>query len=275
MIPDNIGVMRLVACVATLLCLVTPLRAFDTPGHDVIEAAAYKWMLTMPRGSFPELPNESGKSILDTLISCGLLHRPEGYNDPHTELGLRDRLPIVGSGDPDLIFQRQFSANGQQFHFMATPEDVYNSVDTEHEPRPEFPRDLLEKAYPRCIRFLSGLTAEVLWGDREEIANAERGVYSVLHSIVDSYSNAHASRTDDLRQIRYVKGWDVTGVIVNIVYPSGWRWMGPDAQHRFSEPDDADYLRTDTMIVDMHGNAIQPIELRDDPYSIPAECLTR
>ncbi len=122
---------RLILAAVFLILNCLPLAAHTTRGHNVIEAAAYKNLLKKNKGDIPRFPDYSGKEILEYLIAQRILRTPPCYpvsrqldpaclNYMHQD-SLR-WLPVIGSGDMDAIMYRQFSENGQNFHFMATPD---------------------------------------------------------------------------------------------------------------------------------------------------------
>src|SRR5687767_13296261 len=68
-----------------LLSATHPAFAFETPGHDVLEAAAYRYLLNLKqvdgldkRITMPV----SGKDVLDYLIYRGVLAIPPCYESP-------------------------------------------------------------------------------------------------------------------------------------------------------------------------------------------------
>src|SRR5262245_49546162 len=93
--------------------LVTTLQArraaaFELDGHEIIEATAYKRLLSMD-----VVPGTavSGRLLLATLIVDGVLHQPPCFDLAHARglCGPGPRLelplaywPVLGSGAPDL-----------------------------------------------------------------------------------------------------------------------------------------------------------------------------
>jgi hypothetical protein len=221
-----------------LLCSL-PSNAHTTRGHNVIEAAAYKQLLKRPRGDIPGYPQYSGKEVIQYLIAEHVLRVPpcypvDGHIDPAClEYNHQDSLvwlPTIGSGDMDAIFYRQFSENGQNFHFMATPDDVF--LDATVDERTRVPVGLSERAYPRAVRSMSGTFYEILF-NREEAKENYRDIYSLIHTIGDSYSEAHAQRDPAGWTIDYLKPWQATAWEPYLFYWSGWKYFFGDTHHGF------------------------------------------
>ena len=173
--------------------------AHDSWGHKVIEAAAYKHLLSIKQ--IPELGNVSGRDVMATLVQYGILDPPVGdettkdlyhslFPRDSSSYTLLDFLPQLKSGGPDVLIDRQFADNGQLFHFMAFLNDIDRKDSTA---LPLLCPDLLVKAYPRCLRFLTGLTYQILL-DRLDSKARREGIYELVHSIADSYSGAHVER---------------------------------------------------------------------------------
>lgn len=178
------------------LCLLAQSYAHshDSWGHKVIEAAAYKHLLNTKQ--IPELGNVSGRDVIVTLVHYGILGPPTGddttkdlyhslFPKDSSSYTLLDFLPQLKSGGPDVLIDRQFADNGQLFHFMAFLHDI-DRRDSSALPFP----DLLLKAYPRCLRFLTGLTYQILL-DRLDSKARRESIYELVHSIAGSYSGAH------------------------------------------------------------------------------------
>jgi hypothetical protein len=246
---------RLPLVVSSLLLLCHSFSsAHTTRGHNVIEAAAYKALLKKPKGEIPGYPQYTGKEVLQYLIAQHILRVPpcypvDGHMDPDClEYEHEDSLvwlPIIGSGDMDAIFYRQFSENGQNFHFMATPDDVF--LDTRVDEHTHVPVGLSQRAYPRSIKAMSGTFYDVLFS-RFEARENYRNIYSLIHTIGDSYSEAHAQRDPTDWSIDYLKPWQATAWEPYLFYWSGWQYFFGDSHHGFPTDDrDKQYFNADSV----------------------------
>lgn len=211
-----------------------------TRGHNVLEAQAYKSLLKKGRGEIPKAPEYSGKEILDYLISMRILRVPPCYPHPgrkdfcnsYTEADSLEWLPVVGSGDMDAIMYRQFSKNGQYFHFMASPGAIYRNPGVD--PRTGAPHGLTEEAYPIAIRFITGMYYEIL--EQSDVSKKfYRDIYSLIHTVGDSYSGAHVERDTITWTVKYLKPWQATAWQPYLVYWSGWPYFVSDKIHWFPE----------------------------------------
>lgn len=227
--------------------------AHTTRGHNVVEAAAYKSLLKKGKGQIAKAPDYSGKEILDYLIGMRVLRVPPCYPHPgqkefcktYTESDSLEWLPVVGSGDMDAIMYRQFSKNGQYFHFMASPGAIYRNPEVD--PRTDAPRGLSEEAYPIAVRFITGMFYEIL--ERSDVSKKYyRDIYSLIHTIGDSYSGAHAERDTTDWSIMYLKPWQATAWQPYLFYWSGWPYFASDKIHWFPEDNrDKMYMKTDVV----------------------------
>ena len=135
--------------------------AFDSKGHVVIEALAYRTLIEGYAGQ-PARPD-----VLRDLFNDGDLapplcfgwgdHPPGFCADATTTNPLLD-WPKPLTDQPDAAFRRQFSDAGQCFHFMATLEDA-ESPDIEGT---TIPRGLATSALVRCRDFLDNLMRQVV-----------------------------------------------------------------------------------------------------------------
>jgi hypothetical protein len=245
--------------------------AHTTRGHNVIEAAAYKNLLKKQRGEIPHLPGLSGKEVIDFLIAHRILRVPPCYpqsdrkGDCETEDDSLKWLPVIGSGDMDAVFYRQFSKNGQFFHFMASPGALTRNPDVD--PRTNAPRGLTEEAYPLAIRFITGMYYEIL--EQDDISKKYyRDIYSLIHTVGDSYSEAHAQRDTVTWAIKYLKPWQATAWEPFLIFWSGWPYYFSDDIHWFPEDvRDKLYLRSDVVPQD-------EVEFYEkSPYLVPRSFL--
>ena len=250
---NDVRFMLVVIVLSILVC--SPARGHTTRGHNVIEAAAYKNLLKKQRGDIPHLPSMSGKEVIDLLVAQRILRVPPCYPQPDgnpdcnmTETDSLGWLPVIGSGDMDAIFYRQFSKNGQYFHFMASPGALYRNP--EIDPRTNAPRGLTEEAYPLAIRFLTGMYFEILERS-DESKKYYRDLYSLIHTVGDSFSEAHADRDTVTWAIKLLKPWQATAWEPFLIYWSGWPYYFSDLIHWFPEdPRDKMYYREDLVPAD-------------------------
>lgn len=208
------------SCINTIICTVivgivatTQTYCFETPGHDVIEACAYRYLLESTTANRKPLLDTfgvtvSGKEVLDYLIAKGILEKPKCYgsntgdcSDPNNGNAV-DWLPVLGSGDEDLIMSRQFSGTGQQTHFMATGWDVLD--DPTIDPLIDAPANLFYRAYPRVLRYIEDNIILITSKDAL-LSNKKRAMYSIMHAIGDSYSDGHVVRDTSTWEIYYLK----------------------------------------------------------------------
>ena len=126
-----------VAATAALAALAAPAFAFDSKGHNVIEATAYRTLVEGYDGQPPR------PGVLRDLINDGALDAPWCFGRGDSPPGdCRDApaenpllcWPQPETDRPDAFFRRQFSDSGQCFHYMGTLTDSLS------EPLPGTPR---------------------------------------------------------------------------------------------------------------------------------------
>ncbi len=251
--------------VALSLSLLTPACAcaFSYVGHEIIEANAYMRILRNESPALRMVPGVAGKHILDTLIAVGVLTAPDCWVNNadcrlHPDDPLRS-LPVLRSGDQDFLMAQQFSGRAQSFHFMARSADVYDR-DSELAGL-HAPVDLLDSAYPRCLRYLTGIFDSMCDGPHV-CCEEQHHVYVLMHSIGDSYSAAHVERDTETWDIEYIKPWQARAWLPYLVFWSGWKYFFTNTHHHFGkeERDDlyADCPRTNDV----------------SPYSVGWSCLS-
>jgi hypothetical protein len=240
--------------------------AFGLDGHEIIEAAAYKRLLS---ANVVPGTSVSGRTLLATLIADGVLYQPPCFNlDPSRGCRFGGRLdapigfwPVVGSGALDLIIDRQLGQQGQCQHFMAETKDALTPVD----PRLGVPTDLVTTAYTRCVLAAGTAFDRILRIPR--LANWRLGgAYALMHGIQDAFSAAHAKRDDD-GKIIHLLSWTL------IDWPSYFRHgrfsFPPAVHHRITDDRDADFLRADA-----RTDAGARCDELPSPYAVPESCLT-
>lgn len=215
-----------------------PLRsahAFTLDGHNIIESIAYT---TMQSQDF-EVHGEDlkGIEILNHLIVEGYLKSPAAS-------GAMQGSPYLGSGRADLIFSRQFSSNGQCFHFMAQTDDSFSE-------RGEFdvPVNYSGEAVQRCISLITTLTQEI-FQEKSQGGGNYQNVYAVIHMVADSYSDAHSSRTG--QGIQYLRPWRLTTFFpyiykqVYLLQPSVWWDFANNHHAAFVEGRDDQFVTSES-----------------------------
>lgn len=257
---------------AAVFFLTTPLTtwAHTTRGHNVLEASAYKSLLKKKKGEIARFPDYSGKDILDYLIARRILRIPpcypvlnavDGSCVHYDGVDSLKWLPLIGSGDMDAIMFRQFSKNGQNFHFMATPGDIYRYPD--QDARTGMPRGLSEVAYPRAVRFIGGMFYHIL-ANRDKAKEQYRDIYALIHTIGDSFSNAHVERDTATWGIYYLKPWQASAWQPYLFHWVGWQYFFGESHHVFPDDErDKHYLKPDSV----KAGEIDYYEI--NPYIVP------
>lgn len=252
---------------AVLVLAAAPARAFDLTGHEIIEATAYKRLLAMDQVSGTGV---SGRGLLAALIDqrvllpppCFDLARARGDCDDRARLDLPLGFwPVLGSGTPDLVLDRQLGQRGQCQHFMAQTSDALSPVD----PAVGVPGALATTAYLRCVTIFGSAFDGIL---RDPALAHWRiaGTYVLMHGLEDSFSAAHADR-DEQRRVRYLLSWTL------IDWPRylmrGIRAFPAGTHHAVTDHRDADYLRDGARAPD--GRACKDLH---NAYAVPEACLT-
>jgi hypothetical protein len=265
----RLAVAAAVAAAAAGTLLPRPARAFELLGHDIIEASAYRRILEL--GQVPGT-GVSGRTLLARLMVEGALFVPPCFDrsDPRGDCGPDGRLdlplrfwPHVGSGEADLIINRQINEQGQCQHFMAKTSDGLTAVD----PRLGVPVGLATDAYRRCARLLSTAYEGILRDPR--LANVRLvGMYALMHAVEDSFSAAHTDREQNgAGGIVHLLSWKL------IDWPAYFRrgiWSFPPATvHAVSDARDYRYLREGARAPDG-----RPCDEIFNPYAVPESCLS-
>jgi hypothetical protein len=236
----------------------TQARAFDTKGHAVIEALAYR---TLVEGhGMPARPE-----VLRDLINDGALDAPFCFGradeECHDARGDNPLLfwPQPESDRPDLFFRRQFSDAGQCFHYMGTLRDAVSDP----LPGTSIPRALAMGAIVRCNDLLGLLLRQVVVVGGPAPRRNGFGIYELMHAIEDSFSGAHAERTEDA--IAYLRVWKPIERLAGLPTERA-RTIPPGAYHRWSDHRDKTYV--------LEGAPRRCEELTDQPYEVPYACLS-
>lgn len=244
-----------------------PASAFELDGHEIIEAVAYRRLLALP--VVPDT-GVSGRALLGALIATGVLAEPPCFNrdKPRGECGAEERLdfplqywPVLRSGAPDLVIDRQLGQQGQCQHFMANTADALAPVGAGS----GVPSALSKNAYHRCI-VIAGSVFDGILRDPQLAEWRIAGTYALMHAIQDSFSAAHANRDPQLK-IAHLLSWKL------IDWPGYWRHGRADfpaaTHHAITDHRDSDYLQWDARAPD--GRACRDFH---NPYAVPEACLT-
>lgn len=256
---------------APLLLLAREAAAFSVAGHEIIEATAYRRLLARQNIDDGKLGKVSGLDAARYLIRYGVLQKPPCF-EPTSEREAKDcaernrEYPaggwfVVGSGAPDLMTSRQFSTNGQCFHFMSSSAEVW---DSEPDPRLGVPRGLAHEAYQRCTRALGSVLADIV--SKPEHSNRRyRGYYALVHAVTDSFSAAHVER-DERGNVLFLKPWSLRAVIPYALPTrwNAWKYFGSHVHHGPTDERDSDFL--------VDSEACK--DLARHPYAVPESCLT-
>jgi hypothetical protein len=268
--------------VALLVALwAAPAGAFELPGHEIIEATAYKRLLAMPAvpvavaGGGAGAQTVSGRLLLARLIASGVLLPPPcfGASAGDDGCGPADRLalplgfwPLLGSGTPDLVLDRQLGQRGQCQHFMARTADGMSADGQSGDGRPrDVPADLAIAAYARCVR-VAGAVFDGILRDPNRAQWRLVGTYALMHGIEDSFSAAHVNRDAQLR-ILHLLSWKL--IDWPIYFRHGLGRFPAATHHGVSDDRDKDYLLWKARAPDG-----RPCASLHHPYAVPEECLT-
>ncbi len=179
------------------MCIGVNQLAFShvSEGHERIEKEAYKLLKAqLSSGNLPD-----GLEIFNFLVQHGIIKNDDNANSAY----------------PDLDLGRQFLSDRQIFHFMADNRYVvealrkFESLETQKQ-------YVLQKALPDGLNMIYTLFREVV--DNPEAANkAGRGIYVLMHAIMDSYSREHTIRTTNTFELETIKSWQLS----RLYWPKG------------------------------------------------------
>jgi len=242
--------------------LAGPALAFDSKGHNVIEALAYRTLVEGHAG-VPARPE-----VLRDLINDGALDTPWCFGRGHPPTGeclnaLSDNpllfWPEAETARPDAFFRRQFSDSGQCFHYMATLADSL----TEMLPGTSVPRGLATSAVVRCNDLLDTLMRQVVLEGGPGTRRGGFGLYELMHAIEDSFSFAHGERTPE--GIDHLRVWRPLERIAGL--SSSQTKKIPDAVfHEWGDHRDTTYV--------VEGGEAACEKRTSQPYDVPYECLS-
>ncbi len=259
----------LAAAAASLFVLLAPAAsAFDSKGHVVIEALAYRTLIEGHDGRPPQpdvLRNLFDDGDLAPPLCFGWDGHPPGFcADATTTNPLLD-WPRPLTDQPDAAFRRQFSEAGQCFHFMAQLEDA-ESADIEGT---AIPRGLATSALVRCRDFLDNLMRQVVLDGGPGTRKGGYGLYELMHSVEDSFSGSHTQRLSGTREIEELRIWKPLTRLPGLSSEKIAR-IPDSAFHKWNDHRDKTYVVEERVTVD--GRHCK--DLTDYPYSVPYECLS-
>jgi hypothetical protein len=253
---------RLLLAVAVSAALGAPAVAFDSKGHNVIEATAYR-TLVEGHGDQPPRPD-----VLRDLINDGALDAPWCFGRGDVPPGeCRDApaenpllcWPQPETDRPDAFFRRQFSDSGQCFHYMGTLTDSLS----EPLPGTSTPRALATSAVVRCNDLLDGLLRQVVVDGGPGTRRSGFGLYEMMHSVEDSFSGSHTERAGD--KVESLRVWKPIEKIAGI--PTERSKRIPDGVfHTWDDHRDKTYV--------VEGGREACEKRVDHPYDVPYDCLS-
>jgi hypothetical protein len=248
--------------VGVSLLLGPPASAFDSKGHDVIEAMAYR-TLVEGHGNQPPRPD-----VLRDLINDGALDAPwcfgRGEKAPSDCRDAPAENPLLcwprpETDRPDAFFRRQFSDSGQCFHYMGTLTDSLS----EPFPGTSVPRALATSAVVRCNDLLDGLLRQVVVEGGPGTRRSGFGLYELMHAVEDSFSGAHTERRGE--KVDYLRVWKPIEKIAGI--PTERSKRIPDGVfHKWDDHRDKTYVK--------EGGEEACEKRVGHPYDVPYECLS-
>jgi hypothetical protein len=254
-----------IALFAVLLS--APAFAFDSKGHVVIEALAYRTLIEGHDGQPPR------PDVLRDLFNDGDLapplcfgwdgHPPGFCADTKTNPILDWPKPLTDQ--PDAAFRRQFSDAGQCFHFMAKLEDAESS---EIEGA-AIPRALGTAALVRCRDLLDDLLRQVVIDGGPGTRKSGYGLYELMHAVGDSFSGAHTQRRPATEEIEELRIWKPLTHLPGLT-PEKVARIPDSAFHEWDDHRDKTYVVEER--VTAGGRRCK--DLTDYPYTVPYECLS-
>ena len=243
--------------------------AFDSKGHVVIEALAYRSLVEGHDGEPPR------PEVLRDLLNDGALAPPicfgRGAEPPGYCIGAASANPLMDwprprTDQPDAAFRRQFSDAGQCFHFMAPLEDAQ----TEVLPGTSIPRALATASIVRCRDLLDDLLRQIVVDGGPGTRKSAYGLYELMHAIGDSFSGAHSDRQAGTRKIAYLRVWKPLERIARIPTERSEK-IPKDVYHTWNDHRDKEYV-VEHREAPPGGHRCE--ELTDHPYEVPYECLS-
>ncbi len=265
--PRRLRVLAAVAAWA-LAFFCRPAFAFDSKGHVVVEALAYRTLIEGHDGRPPQ------PDVLRDLFNYGDLapplcfgwdgHPPAFCDDAATKNPLLD-WPRPLTDQPDAAFRRQFSDAGQCFHFMAKLDDAA----TEPIPGTTIPRALATSALVRCRDLLDDLLRQVVIEGGPATMHSAYGLYEMMHAVGDSFSGSHTQRRPETLAIEELRVWAPLTHLPGLA-PESTARIPDSAFHKWDDHRDKTYVVEDRVVAG--GKRCK--DLTGEPYAVPFECLS-
>jgi len=264
--PQRTGRAFLLIAAWVAVLLARPATAFDSKGHVVIEALAYRSLIEGRDGE-PARPE-----VLRDLFNDGALVPPlcfgRGESPPAFCADSKSSNPLLDwprplTDQPDAAFRRQFSDAGQCFHFMARLEDA----ESPEIPGTEIPRALATSALVRCRDLLDDLVRQVVLEGGPGTRRGGYGLYELMHAVGDSFSGSHTQRRAD-GEIEELRIWKPLTRLPGLS-PEAVRRIPGSAFHRWDDERDKTYV-----VRERETPQGECEELVDRPYTVPYECLS-
>src|SRR5262249_52837220 len=238
--------MRAVCAAIAAALLAIPLSAFDSKGHIVIEALAYRTLIE-GHGEMKPQPE-----VLRDLFNDGALAPPLCFgwdgHPPRYCVDATSSNPLLEwpkplTDQPDAAFRRQFSDAGQCFHFMAKLEDSESpQIDGT-----DIPRALATSALVRCHDLLDVLLRQVVIDGGPGTRRSGYGLYELMHSIGDSFSGAHSQRRAGTHEIEELRVWKPLTRLPGLTTEAQAR-IPKSAFHGWNDQRDKTYVIEDRVI---------------------------
>jgi hypothetical protein len=269
MSPSRGGPRR--AAVAAVIALAAALLpgsalAFDSKGHVVIEALAYRTIIEGRDGVAPRpevLRDLLNDGALGPPLCFGWGGQPPGYCADEAANPLLE-WPRPLTDQPDAAFRRQFSDAGQCFHFMAKLDDAA----TEKIGDTSVPRALAASALVRCRDLADNLLRQIVIDGGPGTRRSGYGLYELMHAIGDSFSGAHTQRRPGTHEIEELRVWKPLTRLPGLS-TKALAAIPDSAFHTWNDHRDKTYVIEDRVV---QGRRCK--RLTDYPYSVPYECLS-
>lgn len=245
----------------------TEALAFDSKGHDVIEALVYRTLVEGHDG-LPARPE-----VIRDLVNDGALVPPVCYGAVEEQSAECRRAAVENpllawpeplTHRPDANFRRQFSDAGQCFHFMGTLDDERSApIAGGH-----VPRALATTAIVRCRNLLDDLVRQIVLVGGRGTRESGYGLYELMHAVGDSFSLAHAERHPETHAIEFLRVWEPAAKLAG--NRIGAYYSLSPTRHDAEEPRDRAYVRN---FAEVGGRPCK--DLTGVPYAVPYECLSQ
>jgi hypothetical protein len=261
-------VVRAAAAALAALSLCRAAAAFDSKGHVVIEALAYRTLIE-GHGEMKPQPE-----VLRDLFNDGALAPPLCFgwdgSRPHYCVDAASSNPLLEwpkplTDQPDAAFRRQFSDAGQCFHFMAKLDDAESGRIN----GTEIPRALATSALVRCRDLLDVLLRQVVIDGGPGTRRSGYGLYELMHAVGDSFSGAHTQRRAGSHEIEELRVWKPLTHLPGLTTEAQAR-IPKAAFHGWNDQRDKTYVVEDRVTAE--GRRCK--DLVNDSYTVPFECLS-